>query len=794
MNAPAQGSPALPRRDQRFSRAVGLAVLLGLLGSHLALRTTEFFPVDDAYISFRYAENLARGEGLVFNAGERVEGYSNFLFVALLAAGSKLGITPPLAARLINIASVAFLAYILTFGAYAGGRDGPRRVHAGLGWLAGLVLVLSPHTSLNVLSGLEAPATAALLAAGVVFLSRDRPKPAAFSFLLVALSRPEGIVLALLAAGWDVWRGKEQARVRLRNWLLLLAVPYAVFFTWRVVYYGSPLPNSVQAKSGSAAGMHLERSLSYMGKAAEVYWPLMLLAVVGLVVGRRWMARAAWVALLGVMGLCLLTGSGDPYRTLIRYLYPGLPLLLMVASVSAQAWLHRASAHGRRSSGVAPEARLESVTPRGRPGAVLAVAGVTLLLAAQLAVLVYSSSFELLRTETFRAFRRVGVGEKIASGAAQIFAQDRAPHTSERLKVAIGQHDLARWLLDHAASDAVLVSSQVGIAPYYTGLKVVDTFGLVTRHIAELPGPPGAKKDPDFVFGQDPDFFAFRKPGKLIGGIPADGQLFRDPRLRRRYDLVRMFNLGGPRLLLFQRRERPIFDIRYDFVEEFSAQRVGWLDGESWRQSGAGPDRKLAIKRVQIQFSGKQNRKKLRRALEPVFRGAGADFWGAEATRRWLRQWRSWIEHRPGPEAATAIRFRVRIPESAFLRFGLGTPSEIHKRSNSGRAYAGAVRYSVLVEPDDGAPTGGGQGKPVRRQLFASTHDPGRVPGHRRPRQFEIDLRSYAQREVTFYFRAEPLAERPERGGWIEPLLVRRGPAIKERDPPGVDEEDDGAD
>src|SRR3990172_10212365 len=41
--------------------------------------------VDDAYISYRYAQNLSLGHGLVFNPGERVEGYSNFLFVILAA-------------------------------------------------------------------------------------------------------------------------------------------------------------------------------------------------------------------------------------------------------------------------------------------------------------------------------------------------------------------------------------------------------------------------------------------------------------------------------------------------------------------------------------------------------------------------------------------------------------------------------------------------------------------------------------------------------------------------------------
>ncbi len=37
------------------------------------------FIQDDAFISFRYAENLVQGKGLVYNEGERVEGYTNFL-------------------------------------------------------------------------------------------------------------------------------------------------------------------------------------------------------------------------------------------------------------------------------------------------------------------------------------------------------------------------------------------------------------------------------------------------------------------------------------------------------------------------------------------------------------------------------------------------------------------------------------------------------------------------------------------------------------------------------------------
>ena len=52
------------------------------------------FTIDDAYISFRYARNLIEGHGLVYNPGERVEGYTNLVWTLFIAAGMKMGIDP----------------------------------------------------------------------------------------------------------------------------------------------------------------------------------------------------------------------------------------------------------------------------------------------------------------------------------------------------------------------------------------------------------------------------------------------------------------------------------------------------------------------------------------------------------------------------------------------------------------------------------------------------------------------------------------------------------------------------
>jgi arabinofuranosyltransferase len=55
------------------------------------------FVCDDAYISFRYARNLVEHGALAFNVvepPELVEGYTNFLWVVVLAIGAWLGAAP----------------------------------------------------------------------------------------------------------------------------------------------------------------------------------------------------------------------------------------------------------------------------------------------------------------------------------------------------------------------------------------------------------------------------------------------------------------------------------------------------------------------------------------------------------------------------------------------------------------------------------------------------------------------------------------------------------------------------
>lgn len=83
--------------------------------------------VDDAYISFRYAENLAAGHGLVFNPGERVEGWTSFLWVVILGLLSLVGLPLPRAAAALGSAcGVATILLAWIVGRAATPKPGPR--------------------------------------------------------------------------------------------------------------------------------------------------------------------------------------------------------------------------------------------------------------------------------------------------------------------------------------------------------------------------------------------------------------------------------------------------------------------------------------------------------------------------------------------------------------------------------------------------------------------------------------------------------------------------------------------
>ncbi len=222
------------------------------------LASVSWFLTDDAFISFRYVRNLLEGHGLVFNPGERVEGYSNFLWVLELAAVWRaLGVAPEDAAPWL---SVVFTAGTVGALAWWIARQPSLRNRGLVGWMAlGLVCSSATFAVWTSGGGLETRQFTFLIVLAVVCLSLYRGRragllAASLSLAGAALTRPEGPLIAVCCFGWfAVQRMADAKRMRV-DWreLAYLAAPFAILvaahFLFRYAYYGEWLPNTYYAK------------------------------------------------------------------------------------------------------------------------------------------------------------------------------------------------------------------------------------------------------------------------------------------------------------------------------------------------------------------------------------------------------------------------------------------------------------------------------------------------------------------------------------------------------------------
>ena len=244
-------------RDRRWRRRAVLALCLLPWVAILAWHTNlSWFLTDDAFISFRYVRNLLEGHGLVFNPGEYVEGYSNFLWVLELAAlWGLFGLRPEQAAPWLSVFyTAATLAVVLWWTALA-----PGLRHRSLAaWMAaGLLCSSATFAAWTSGGGLETRQFTFFVALAVVCLllhRRDRRGLVAASLALAAaaLTRPEG---PLIAACCFAWYAAATAAARQRwVWreLACLIAPFlglvAAHFLFRYAYYGEWLPNTYYAK------------------------------------------------------------------------------------------------------------------------------------------------------------------------------------------------------------------------------------------------------------------------------------------------------------------------------------------------------------------------------------------------------------------------------------------------------------------------------------------------------------------------------------------------------------------
>jgi hypothetical protein len=212
-----------------------------VLVTTLLLLAFSHWAYDDPFITYRYANNLAKGLGFVYNPGARTLSTTTPLFAILLASFKFLWGDLPRFANLIGALSLVMGALFIWDLAQSWGKP-------SVGWAA---LALYPSTPLLLSTlGSETPLYLMFCLGAFAFYARRKYSPAALFSALAVLARPDGLLIAVVIAADFLLRRRQPIPWRA---IPIFLIPLLAWFSFAWMYFGSPLPVTLAAKQGQAS-------------------------------------------------------------------------------------------------------------------------------------------------------------------------------------------------------------------------------------------------------------------------------------------------------------------------------------------------------------------------------------------------------------------------------------------------------------------------------------------------------------------------------------------------------------
>ena len=204
---------------------------------------------DDAYISFKVADNLASGFGMVFNPHEHIYVSTSPLWVLLLAAARLLTGDVVIAAKVLGLIFEALLTMSLCYLTHKTTES------AKSGMFAGLFLITNPVYTLTSFSGMELPLFLLAITATGIFLAQHRYAAAILISATCVWIRFDGITSFAAACAYTIWNQRQSirsqwptvARQLLPGVFLLLS-----YVAFGFMFFETALPMSVQRKALTA--------------------------------------------------------------------------------------------------------------------------------------------------------------------------------------------------------------------------------------------------------------------------------------------------------------------------------------------------------------------------------------------------------------------------------------------------------------------------------------------------------------------------------------------------------------
>lgn len=214
----------------------------GLIAGRILFYHLTRYTSDDAFITYRYARNIAAGQGFVYNIGEHVQGTSSPLYTLYLAALAVLfgPSTLPLLSFLTGIA--ADIVTLRLLWSIIPGAGNQARIFITA------FFAIYPKIVLIGISGMEAPVVTMLMLLSWQFFREERFDAAFFIAAILLLTRLDAALWIILAAIVIVTTREEKFPLRSLIVPVLMYAAWTAFCYW---YFGSWTPHSVTAKNVS---------------------------------------------------------------------------------------------------------------------------------------------------------------------------------------------------------------------------------------------------------------------------------------------------------------------------------------------------------------------------------------------------------------------------------------------------------------------------------------------------------------------------------------------------------------
>ena len=456
------------------------------------------FVQDDSYITFRYVKNFTEGNGLVFNIGEKVEGYTCFLWVILLSFIKLIGVNFISASQTLGIIFsllTLFVVYRISHDIFP--KQEEPYYNFTFNFIAVLLILSNGAFSYWSVSGMETGLFSFLTTLGIYMYLRENKLHenklplSAFVFLLASLTRPEGnLIFAVTVLHKIISTLKSKKNInpetnipvsshKLLNrnnilWLMIYIIPGLVFMLWRYSYYGYWLPNTFYAKTGTTLE-YFSTGLDYFLEFAKVYGIYGVLIIFTLLnlYSRDYFYEYLYLILLFfIFSIYVILIGGDVLRP-GRFFVPLMPVFYILVQ----------------------EAFHQIFTYFEKQAAIKSFLLIAVIVTLALGYYTYKDQFEQIKRYS-----------ELENGLV------------DKMKIS------GTWLKNKSNAEGktlTVAATTIGAVSYYSEADIIDMLGLTDRVIAHNPKPIeeisskegiGWKErnyNIDYVLSRKPDYIYF---------------------------------------------------------------------------------------------------------------------------------------------------------------------------------------------------------------------------------------------------------------------------------------------